>query len=427
MPAEVNVQQHTEEAAEPVRTADIVIGILSYESVEAAGEITRDAQHSLGACFPANRSVIVHAEGNSRSGTHDETALAAPDGDGFVQITYTIYPAQKISTESFGVPGKADGVQAIFGVASQLNARVCAIIDATVGIPAQGSLASLVRPVLEKEIDFVAPRYARHKYDGAILTGIVYPLTRALYSRRIHQPIGGDYAVSGKLLGFLMSQPWPGADATSSDADAWVTVQTLSGGFQLAEASLGPRSLLPHEPATDTSSILGQALGSIFAEMNQSAGFWQRTRGSRPVPIFGPNFDPAPDPSPVDPGPMVQSFRLGYQNLQDIYRLILPPASLVELKRMCLHPADDFHFDDMLWARVVYDFALAWRTRAIDRDHLMGALTPLYLGWVASWVRAVRDEGPAEVENRIEALCSAYEAQKSYLISRWRWPDRFNP
>ena len=48
----------------------------------------------------------------------------------------------------------------------------------------------------------------------------------------------------------------------------------------------------------------------------------------------------------------------------------------------------------------------------MDRDHLMGALTPLYLGWVASWVRAVRDDGPKEAESRIEALCAAYETQQ---------------
>ncbi len=35
--------------------------------------------------------------------------------------------------------------------------------------------------------------------------------------------------------------------------------------------------------------------------------------------------------------------------------------------------------------------------------------------------------GPAEVEARIERLARAYEANKSYLVSRWRWPDRFNP
>jgi len=27
----------------------------------------------------------------------------------------------------------------------------------------------------------------------------------------------------------------------------------------------------------------------------------------------------------------------------------------------------------------------------------------------------------------VQQLSMVYEAQKPYLISRWRWPDRFNP
>ena len=33
----------------------------------------------------------------------------------------------------------------------------------------------------------------------------------------------------------------------------------------------------------------------------------------------------------------------------------------------------------------------------------------------------------SEVEQRIEELCLAFESTKSYFVSRWRWPDRFNP
>ena len=39
----------------------------------------------------------------------------------------------------------------------------------------------------------------RHKYDGTITNTIVYPLTRALYGKRIRQPIGGDFGFSGRL------------------------------------------------------------------------------------------------------------------------------------------------------------------------------------------------------------------------------------
>ena len=30
-------------------------------------------------------------------------------------------------------------------------------------------------------------------------------------------------------------------------------------------------------------------------------------------------------------------------------------------------------------------------------------------------------------ERHIEAVAAAFEADKPYLVSRWRWPDRFNP
>ena len=421
--AQEGVQEH---AAAP-RTVDIVVGLLSYNNAATIGGIARDAQECLATCFPQKRSVIVHADGGSKDGTRESAIASAVNKNEFVQIAYQVYPAQKISPEYYGVPGKGNGVQAIFGIASDLKAASCAIVDTTTGTSGPACVEALVRPITDGEIDFSAPSYLRHKYDATILNGIVYPLTRALYGKRLHQPIGGDYALSGKLMNFLMKQARSENEATSSDSDAWIIVQALCGGFRFGEASLGPRTFSAHEPTPEVRALLSQALGSMFTEMTRTAAFWQRVRGSQPVPEFGPTFDPLPDPPPVDPTPMLQSFRLGYQNLQDIYRLLLPPATLMELKRLSFRPPDSFVFEDPLWARIIYDFALAWRGRIMDRDHLLGALTPLYLGWVASWVRALRDEGPKEAQERIEKLCAAYEAQKAYLISRWRWPDRFNP
>ena len=424
---EASVQQDTKELVKPGGSVDIAVGFLSYNNTGAIGGIIRAAQDSLATRFPDKRSVVVLASGGSKDAGPEHALGATINKHDFARVAYTIYPAQKISPGYYGVPGKANAIQAIFDAAVEMNAAACAIVDSTIGVPAHDSIETLVQPVVAGEIDFVTPLYLRHKYDAAILNSLVYPLTRALYGKRVRQPIGGDFALSSKLVNYLTKQPRRDGDTTSSDADAWVTVQALCGGFRFAEASLGPRVLMQHEPAPETSAILTQALGSIFAEMNRTAAFWQRMRGSQAVPAYGPGFEALAEPAPVDPSPMMQSFRLGYQNLQDIYRLILPPATLMELKRICLQPLETFHFDDMVWARVVYDFALAWRMRVMDRDHLMGALTPLYQGWVASWVRAVRDDGPKEAESRIEALCAAYETQKGYLISRWRWPDRFNP
>ena len=122
---------------------------------------------------------------------------------------------------------------------------------------------------------------------------------------------------------------------------------------------------------------------------------------------------------------MLDAFRLAYTNLHGIWSLVLPPNSLLGLKRLSIMPAESFHMPDNLWARIVYDFILAYRLRTINRGHLLGALTPLYLAWVASHLVLVRS-GTAP-EKHIQDLAAAFETDKPYLVSRWRWPDRFNP
>ena len=81
---------------------------------------------------------------------------------------------------------------------------------------------------------------------------------------------------------------------------------------------------------------------------------------------------------------MLETFQLGFRNLQEVWSLVLPPVSLLDLKRLSRSSVDRFHLPDELWVRIVYDFALAYRLRTLSRTHLLGALTPLYLGWVAS-------------------------------------------
>ena len=129
---------------------------------------------------------------------------------------------------------------------------------------------------------------------------------------------------------------------------------------------------------------------------------------------------------PFDVQPFVESFRLAYRNLQDIWGLVLPPATLVDLKRLTL-TTSQFRMPDDLWARIVYDFVLGHRLRAINRDHLLAALTPIYLAWVASHALEIGVGSRAAADELVERLCLAYEAQKPYLLRRWRWPDRFNP
>ena len=122
---------------------------------------------------------------------------------------------------------------------------------------------------------------------------------------------------------------------------------------------------------------------------------------------------------------MIEGFRLAYSNLLEIWSLVLPPNTLLGLKRLSVVDPASFRMPENLWARIVYDFLIAFRLRSLNRGHLLGALIPLYLAWVAGHVNIAASG--ADSERHIEAVAAAFDADKPYLVSRWRWPDRFNP
>jgi glucosylglycerate synthase len=168
-------------------------------------------------------------------------------------------------------------------------------------------------------------------------------------------------------------------------------------------------------------------LGALFLEAERTVSVWQKVRGSEAVPVVGADGPPSVEPGPVDQKRALDSFRLGQRNLQEIWSPVLPPLALLELGKLARLTDAAFRFPDALWARIVYDFALAYRMRVMNRDHLLSAFVPLYAGWLGSFIGEMEAATDLEVEARIEQLCLRYEAEKPYLISRWRWPDRFNP
>ncbi|MBI4902176.1 MAG: glycosyl transferase family 2 [Acidobacteria bacterium] len=406
--------------------ADLVLGIPSYNNAATIATVIAAAQAGVARYFPDSRVVIVHADGGSSDGTA-ECAVEAADREKFLQVPFRIYPVDKHSGEHTLMPGKASAQQAIFQLASKLGAKASVVVNGWARGVTPEWVEQLARPVLEQGFDFVAPYYRRHKFDGAIGKGILDPMVRVLFGRRIRQAGSAEFAASARLVErCLLKKEWT-TDISSISADFWLSIQALSGGFRVCQAYLGPKVEDAEGPLPDLSAILSHLLGCLFSDMVVNPAYWQKLRGSEPVPVFGPPFESATEPASVNILRMIESYRLGHRDLQGIWGMVLPPATMLELKKLAMRPDEAFRIEDEVWARTVSDFSLAYRLRNIGRDHLLRALTPLYLGWAASFILQIEDAGPEAVERRVEKLCLAYEAQKPYLISRWRWPDRFNP
>jgi len=232
--------------------------------------------------------------------------------------------------------------------------------------------------------------------------------------------------VSGKLLQRILAQDDGKGRGYQGHPVASITSAAVCGGFQVCEAYIGMR-VQPSTNWGDLSTLLALILGPVFFDVERNAAFWQRIRGSKPVHWFGLADPVSGEAGGVDIERMVETFQLGTQNLQDVWGPVLPPTTLLELRKLARLPPAQFRMPDDLWASIVYDFALGHRLRIISRDHLLRSMTPLYLGWIASYANELESAGPAEVESRLEKLSIVFEARKPYLLSRWRWPDRFNP
>jgi glucosylglycerate synthase len=318
----------------------------------------------------------------------------------------------------------ASTYQAIFVMARELGVSACAVIGVDLAALETNFLGPMLAPVLEKRCELAMPLYAMGKFDGLLNSSILAPLTRALYGKRVRFPLAPDFCISAKMLPELEAAL---QRTTAQGQDLfWPATEAAMRDNGICQVHVDTRHI-PTADGVDLSTILAQTVGPLFAEMTSNAALWQRIRGSQPVETAGVAVAPPADGHPADTTPMLETFQLGFRNLQEVWGLVLPPVTLLELKRLSRVSVDRFHMPDELWVRIVYDFALAHRLRTLSRSHLLGALTPLYLGWVASYALDVGSAGPAEAEQRLEKLARAYEDGKPYLLSRWRWPDRFNP
>jgi glycosyltransferase involved in cell wall biosynthesis len=415
--------QEARSAAESIGHADIVVGIPSYNNGSTIGHVVRAVFAGLAKYFPQLTAVVINSDGGSKDNTR-EAALSANVEDKHLMLLSTpFHVAHRLSVPYHGVPGKGSAFRLVFEMANQLGAKACAMVDSDLRSITPEWIELLLRPILGAGFDFVAPYYQRHKYDGTITNSIVYPLTRMLYGLGVRQPIGGEFGVSPRLIArYLEFQHW-NSDVARFGIDIWMTTIAIAEGFRVCQSFLGAKLHDAKDPGSDLSVMLQQVVGSVFALMEDYTPVWFHRRGSTPTPVFGFRFDVGLEPVPVRVDRMLEAFRCGYEELDEIWSVALTRENFASVRRLGLSLTKNgstFHMDDDLWARVVLDFACAYKLHPVSRSTIMRSLTPLYLARVASFVRETETLAASDVEHNIERLCLIFEDLKPYLIDRWK-------
>jgi hypothetical protein len=398
-----------------------VLALTSHNDARTIAAVARGLQEGLAHYAATAVAKFVLADAGSTDGTLDAAReILSPN-----EIADLRFPAtgQLREIPYHGQPRRAAMLRAVLETAQRLQASACAVVDAGRSGAEPELIERLVAPVLTGGFDYVSPYYMRHVHEGAITRAIVYPVFRALFGPRLRQPAGTEFGCSARLVSHYLEDDFWELEHAAIAIDLWLAVVAASDDFRLCEAVLGTRGTARGGSA-DLSTTLAQVVGALFGEVEHLGDVWQRVRGSVEVPIIGTLPAVSSEDPPLDRKELLRSYRLGYRELREIWAGVLPPRTIIELKKLAEAPADRFEFDDRLWATMIYDFALGYSLRVMPRDHLLRSLTPLYNGWRASFLGQMRRATVAEVEDRVERLCLAFEAEKRHLISRWRWPER---
>ncbi|HXS72094.1 MAG TPA: glycosyl transferase family 2 [Patescibacteria group bacterium] len=434
-------------------SADIMVGIPSFKNAATIGYVVRAAQAGLVQYFPDLRPVVVNSDAGSPDGTGRVVVETEPPD--YVEEILLVRPNQKLERVSLtypeidGVGGKGAALRTIFEIAAALEVQALVVVDSDLRSIVPEWIELLSGPILKGGYDYVSPLYARYKYDGTITNTVTYPLTRALYGKRIRQPIGGDFGVSGDLVRhYLTLDDWT-SDVSKFGIDIWMTTSALTGGYAICQTRLGAKIHDPKDPGSDLGPMFRQVVGTILRLAVEHSDAWLPIRGSHPVPAYG--FERIIDPPPlkVNTLRLLSEFHAGSLTLADMWRSMLSPESLEAVLELAeeagrlgdaaraklgiggdvasttattlemAEAASAYHFPDDLWARIVYDLVLTARNPPHPLESLVAALVPIYFGRVGSFVIENRHITTEQAEDRVERQAREFELLKPYLVQRW--------
>jgi hypothetical protein len=402
------IRSYTSKRIEEIESADILVGIPSYNNEKTIAHVIQMVTHGLAVHYKDRRCVIFVADG----GSTDDTREAAKD--------FQVKPWQeKIVSIYRGPSGKGTALRSVFEAAARLQVKACAVVDSDLRSITPDWVQHLLDPVVSRGYQFVAPVYLRHKYDATITNNIVYNLTRALYGKRIRQPIGGDFAISADVAKFYAEQDVWESDVARYGIDIWMTTNAVTQNFRICQSNLGVKIHDAKDPAEHLGPMFRQVVWTVFSLMERFESSWKGVRGSEQVDLFGYEGSAEPEPVKVDVEAMIQHFKIGFQQFSSLWREIFCEECFAAIQEAAQAESKAFFLPTGTWVRILYELAATFHAWKVNRNKLVDLMTPLYYARVASFVRESWEMSSKEAESLVEKQALEFEEEKGYLIKVW--------
>jgi glucosylglycerate synthase len=396
---------------------DLLVGVSTHNNAKTVGEVVQGIRAGLLKYFPRERVVIVNADGGSRDSTRDVIAAASINDLQHSSDLYALRTLHCISTLYDGGPATEVALRTILAAAELVRAKACAIVSPESTNITPDWIDRLLRPVYRDDFDLVTPLYRRHKFDGLLLRNLVYPMTRALYAKRLREPYAVEFAFSGRLGGHLLEQQVWDHGAGGVGTEMRVTLAAMAGQFRLCQTFLGTKQV--DRSSADLVPAMRQTVGTLFWSLEPNFQVWSANHATESIPTFGAEYELTAEPIRVNRKRLYQLFTSGVSELEPVLQSILSAQTLLEIQGIAKLAEEDFQYSHELWVRTAYEFAASYHKSVINRDHIIQALAPLYRGKVHTFLFENRDASGEEIEAHVETLCLTFERLKPYLLDLW--------
>ncbi len=401
-----------------VGEADVLVGVPTYNNAATVGQVVQTIRAGLLKYFPRERAVIVNADGGSRDETSNLVRGASINDLQHSTDLNALRTLHSISAEYPGGPATGTALRTILASAELLRVSACAVVSPESTTIEPEWIERLLRPVYQGNFDFVTPLYRRHKFDGLLMSNLVYPMTRAFYGKRVREPYASEFSFSGSLASHFLAQEIWVHEVGQTGTEIALTISAITGGFRLAQSFLGVKPRLDARSA-DLVDAMRQTVGALFWSLESNFPLWSGKNDSQAVATLGGEQEVTLEPLRVNRKRLRDMFNSGVAELEPVLKSILSPATLAELQRIATLAEDGFCYGDELWARTVYEFAASYHHAVISRDHIVQALAPLYRGRAFTFLVENRDASGEQVEQNIENYCLTCERLKPSLLELW--------
>src|SRR6202142_332847 len=400
-----------------VGEVDILVGLPTHNNAKTIGSIVQTIQSGILQWFPRERAVIINVDGGSRDGTPELVTGVSIDDVRPASNRNALRTLHSISTKYASSPSAANGVafRTILAAAELLRARACVVMSPESSSIEPESLSKLLGPIYRDGFDLVTPTDRRHKFEGQLITNLLYPMTRALYGLRIREAYSPEFGFSGRLGSQFLGQNVWNDETEGAGVELRFTLAAIAGKYRICQSFLGDKDRIERH-AVDLVPALRQTAGALFSALEPDFPVWSIVTGSQPASTTGPDHEVLLEPLRVSRKRLREMFLAGIGELESVFQSILSPSTLAELQSIAHLDEEGFRYPAELWVRTVYEFAASYQKSVISRDHIIQALAPLFRGRMFTFLTENRNASAAGVEKNIEDLCLEFESLKPYLL-----------